>query len=140
LAQVLPLHPAEHDNLQKDSESGHKDEGHREGEQPVAGPVGDDEAEVSAEEIERAMRQVDVAHQTEDQREPAGDEEIEPAEGDPVEEGVEKDLFLADQIDQPGRPEGEYHPQQHRNDDQDDRAPIGVPLCERPHSRHLPMD
>ena len=31
------------------------------------------------------MREIDVAHQAEDQREAAGDEEIQPAQRDPVE-------------------------------------------------------
>ena len=42
------------------------------------------------------MREIDVAHQAEDQREAAGDEEIEAAQRDPVERGVEKQLLLAE--------------------------------------------
>ena len=44
------------------------------------------------------MRQVDVAHQPEDQREARRDEEIERAERDAAEQRVEEDLLAAQHI------------------------------------------
>ena len=43
-------------------------------------------ADIAAEQVERAMREVHVLHQAEDEREAGGDEKIERAEGDAVED------------------------------------------------------
>ena len=56
-----------------------------EAEQPRAASTRRLVADIAAEQIERAVRQIDVAHEPEDQREAAGDEEIKAAEGDAVE-------------------------------------------------------
>ena len=62
------------------------DEDDDEGAEPRAGRLDELVADIAAEQIERAVREVDVLHQAEDQGEAAGDEEIERAEGDAVED------------------------------------------------------
>ena len=119
LAKILPLHPAEYRDLQDDPEDGDRGERHHEAEHPRAGPFGDLVPDVAPEEIERSVREVDVAHQAEDQREPAGHEEVEAAEGDAVEQGVQEDLLAPERRDEPRRPRREDQPQQHRDRDQD---------------------
>ena len=94
--------------------SGGDDESHDEAEQPRSGRIDRHVAEIAAEQIDRAMREIDVAHQAEDQREPAGDEEIEPAERDPVEDRVEKKLLLAEDRLEARRPWCEDEPDQAR--------------------------
>ena len=89
LAEILPLHPAEYRDLQDDPEDGDRRERHHEAEHPRAGPFGDLVPDVAPEQVERSVREIDVAHQAEDQREPAGHEEVEAAEGDAVEQGVQ---------------------------------------------------
>ena len=58
------------------------------------------------------MRQVHIAHQPEDQGKPAGHQEIQPAQGDPVEQRVQEDLLAcrSGPISQFG-PDGKDHPQ-----------------------------
>ena len=77
LAQVLALHAAEDDDLQHDAEQRDDDEDDDEGAEPGAGHVAELVADVAAEQVERAVGKVDVAHQAEDQREAARDQEIE---------------------------------------------------------------
>ena len=48
------------------------------------------------------MREIDVAHQAEDQREAARDQEIKAAEGDPVEAALRKSFFLPNTASKPG--------------------------------------
>ena len=80
------------------------------------------------------MREVDVAHQAEDEREAARDEEVEAAEGDAVEERVKEDFLAPDRLHQPRRPGREYEPQQHRDRYQDRERPEGMALEESPHA------
>ena len=77
LAQVLALHPAEDGELQHDAEQRDDHEGRHQGEDPASGPARDLVAEIAAEQVERAVRQIDVAHQPEDQREAARHQEVE---------------------------------------------------------------
>src|SRR5215470_8157961 len=79
------------------------------------------------------MRQVDIAHQPEDQREAARDQEIESAERDAVEDGVEEDFLAADRLFKPRRPDREDQPEQHRDRDQDDQRPGGMAFDEPAH-------
>ena len=59
-------------------------------------------AEIAAEQIDRAVREIDVAHQAEDQGEAARHQEIEAAERDAVEGRVEEHLLLAENASKPG--------------------------------------
>ena len=87
-------------------------------------------ADIAAEQIERAVRQVDVAHQPEDQREAARHQEIEAAERDAVEQRVEEDALAAEHLLELGRPQREDQKQQDASRDQDDERtrPDGVPM------------
>ena len=105
------------------------------GEQPRAGRVARHVAEVAAEQIDRAVRQIDVAHEAEDQGEAARDQEVEAAERDPVEHGVEEELLPAERLLEAGRPGREDKPdEEHRHDDDSER-PQGTPLDEPVHRR-----
>ena len=123
LPQVFAFHPLKDENLQKDAQNGYDDKGNRKGEQPVAGPVGDEIADISAKKIKRSMREIDVAHKTEDQRESACHEKIESAQRDPVEQRVEENFLFADQVDEPWRPDQKGKQQQHCGRDRDHRRP-----------------
>jgi hypothetical protein len=123
LAQLLALHAPEHLVLQHEAERRHDHEHHREGEQPRPGRLRDLEAEIAAQQIERAVREVHVAHQPEDQREAGGDEEIERAERDPPEDRVEEDALAAEGLLEPLRPGGEHQPEDHRDHDRHDQRP-----------------
>ena len=70
-------------------------------EEPEAGRCRNLVADIGAEEIERAMRQIDVAHQPEDERESAGDQEIKSRQGHAVEDRM-TNAFLA--------PDAEWRP------------------------------
>ena len=61
--------------------------------QPVAGRRRHRVADIGAEEVERAVRQVDVAHQSEDQREAARHEEVEAGERHAVEDRRDEDFL-----------------------------------------------
>ena len=67
------------------------------------------------------MREIDVAHQAEDQREAARDQKIEPAERDPVERGIEKQFFPAEHGFEARRPGREHQPQRRDDDDEDEQ-------------------
>ena len=120
LAQVLPLHPAEDGELQHDAEQRDDHEGGDQREHPASGGVRDLVAEIAAEQIERAVRQIDVAHQPEDQGEAAGDEEIESAERDAVQQCAEENALAAEHLLELGRPDRENQKQQDRDPDHDD--------------------
>src|SRR4029453_2736306 len=133
LAQILPLHAAEDDDLQDDPEQRYAEKRDDEAEYPGAGPGADGVTDVAAEQIERAVRQVDVAHQAEDQGEAAGDQEVEAAERDAVEDGVEKNPLPADRLFEAGRPNGKDQPQHHRDRDQEDQRPCRMAFDESCH-------
>ena len=115
LAQVLPLHPAEDRELQHDAEQRDDHEGGDQGEDPASGAVRDLVAEIAAEQIKRAVRQIDVAHQPEDQREAARHQEIEPAERDAVEQRAQEDALAAEHLLKLRRPDREDQEQQDRD-------------------------
>src|ERR1700749_813608 len=69
------------------------------------------------------MRQIDVAHEAEDQREAARDEEIEAAQGDPVEHSVEEELLSAEDRLEAGGPRGKHEPNQRDHQNCDDQGP-----------------
>ena len=117
LAQIVALHAAEDEDLHQGADGRRREEAGGDAEEPQAGPARHLEADIGAEEIERAMRQIDVAHQPEDEGEAAGDEEIEAGERDAVEDGGDEQLFRADERDQPVRPDGEEQPEQERGEE-----------------------
>src|SRR3546814_2444448 len=80
------------------------------------------------------MRQVHVAHQAEHQGEAACDQEIEPSQGEAVQEGVHEGLLAADGVLQPFRPDGEDEPEEDPEGDENDERPEAVALDELPHS------
>ena len=101
LAQVLAFHEAEDEHLHQQAEDGGRQEARRDREQPRAGVLADDPADVGAEQVERAVREVDVPHQAEDEREAAGDEEVERGERQAVEQRLEIERRVVD--DRPDR-------------------------------------
>ena len=82
--------------------------------------VGDLVADIAAEQIERAVREIDVAHQAEDQREPARHQEIEAAERDAVEQRVEEHALAPEHLLEVRRPDREDQVEQER--DREDQA------------------
>jgi hypothetical protein len=77
--KILPLHPAEDSDLKDDSKESRDNESDDKAEQPPAGGVDSQITEVTAEKVDRAVRQIDVSHEAENQGEAAGDEEIKAA-------------------------------------------------------------
>ena len=75
LAEVLALHALENEKLQQDAESADDDERGDEAQDPVTSVDRDFIADVAAEHVKGAVRQIDVAHEPEDEREPARHEE-----------------------------------------------------------------
>jgi hypothetical protein len=69
LAQFLALHAPENLVLQQQAERADHDEHDRKGQQPRPGSLRDLKPDIATQQIQRAMRQIDVAHQPEDQRE-----------------------------------------------------------------------
>ena len=83
------------------------------------------------------MGQIDVAHQPKDQRESAGDQEIEAAERDAVEDGVEEDLLPAEGLFKAGRPDRENEPEQRCDREDRQKCPCRMALDESGHVRNL---
>ena len=133
LAQILALHAAEDEDLQDDADQRHGDECDDETEDPGTGPGADGVTDIAAEQIERAMRQIDVAHQAEDQREAARHQEIKAAERDAVEDGVEENPLPADRLLEARRPDRKDQPQQHRDRDDQDQRPCRMAFDELAH-------
>ena len=118
LAKVLALVPAQQELL--DTEPEHGDARHRD--EPRHHPLervhllpGQEEPgarhpllylvrDVAAEEVERAVGHVDDAHEPEDEREPARDDEQEPGERETVEDGLEERARIVQRGSRVGRP------------------------------------
>ena len=69
------------------------------------------------------MREIDVAHQPENQGEAGGDQKIQSAERDAVEHRVEEQPLLAEDVLKARRPGREDQPQRHSDREQDDQRP-----------------
>src|SRR5262245_61442737 len=69
------------------------------------------------------MCKVDVAHQAEDERETAGDEEIEPRQRDAVQKRADERLFRDENCVQPDRPDREDQPGEQRCEEEPKQAP-----------------
>ena len=89
LPKVLPLHASKYQHLQEHADERYRDECHDEAEDPRARPGADGVTDIAAEQVKRAMRQIDIAHESEDQCEAARHQEIEAAKRNPVEERVD---------------------------------------------------
>ena len=135
LAQILPLDAAEDEDLQGDADQRHDDEGGDEAQQPRSGRDAHRVADVAAEQIERAVGEIDVAHQPEDQGEAARHQEIQAAERDAVEDRAEEHFLLAEGVLQSRGPGGEDQPQRHPDRDQDDEGPHRMAFDELSHAR-----
>src|SRR3546814_20383701 len=98
---------------------------------PVAGRLGRLVADIAAQQVHRAMRQVHVAHQAEHQGEAACDKEIEPSQGEAVQEGVHEGLLAADGVLQPFRPEGEDEPEEDSEGSENEAQPEAVEIDDR---------
>src|SRR5262249_46397763 len=118
LPQLLPFHPAKNEDLEKNAEERGNDESDHEAEEPGAGSVDGHVSEIAAQEVDGAMRQINVAHQAEDQGEPARDQEIEPAKRDPVQARVKEELLSAEHGLDASRPRREDEPDE--GDDNDE--------------------
>ena len=98
LAQILPLDAAEDEDLHGDADQRDDDESGEEAQQPGAGRNAHRVADIAAEQIKRAVREIDVAHQPEDQGEAARHQKIQPAERDAVEHRAEEHLLPAEGV------------------------------------------
>jgi hypothetical protein len=123
MPKILPLHAAENQHLQDHPEQSRRHEGYDEAEQPRTGQILGFVTDISAEQIDRSMREIDVSHQSEDQREAARDQKIQPAQRDPVEQRVEENLLLADRVLEALRPGPEDQPDRQHDDDHDHDRP-----------------
>jgi hypothetical protein len=109
--------------LQEETEEADQDEDDRHGDQPPAGRGGHHIADIAAEQVERAVREVDVAHQAEDQGEARGHKEIERAQRQPAENGVGEDALAAQHLFHARAPRCEEQPQQCRHQQREDDRP-----------------
>jgi hypothetical protein len=114
LAQFLAFHVPEDEHLHHRARRGGGEEAGGDAEQPIAGAVRHLVSDIGAEQEQRAVREVDVAHQPEDQRKTARDEEVETGERHSVEDGGDEELLLADQPGQPFRPHRQEQPEHQR--------------------------
>ena len=103
--------------------SGEHQEAGGDAEQPVAGQPRHLVADIGAEQIERAVREIDVAHQAEDQREAAGDQEVEAGQRDAVEDRADEGLLRDQDAVQPVRPDGKDQPRHHGGEQKRGNAP-----------------
>ncbi len=118
LPQLLALVPAEEhllDDQTDDADHRHRDErredplpgvdlGARDGEPGTGHLLLHLVRDVPAEEVERPVRHVDDAHEAEDQREPARDDEQQTGEGEPVQERPREALPVVDRRAEGRRP------------------------------------
>ena len=95
LPQILTFHPTENGELEDEADQCNDDERDDQAEHPGAGQDRDLVTDIAAQQIKRAVRKIDVAHQAEDEREPARDHEVEAAERDPIQERIEENALAA---------------------------------------------
>ena len=140
LAQVLALHPSKDEELHGDADDCAADKRNDKAEQPRVGPLRRLVAHIAAEQIERAVGEVDVAHQPEDQGEAGGDQKVQSAERDSVEQRVDEQPLFAEHVLKARRPGREHEPQKENHGNGDDQRPDGVtPDPARQARRHAPQ-
>ena len=102
-------------------------------------PLLDLDGDVGGEQEQRAVGHVDRAHQAEDQREPGGDDEVQPGRGQPVEEGDDELAGFADGRAGRRATGEEQHPGEHQGDRDgtDDRPLVRSADASRP--RRVPV-
>ena len=76
LAQFVALDAAKHQNLHDHAHQGEDDKSRSDTDKPRTSASGNLIADIGAEQIERAVREIDVAHEPEHQREAARDQKI----------------------------------------------------------------
>ena len=86
LGQLRARHTPEEDALHEDPHRGHHRRARQRGEQQAAGAPRDRQRDIGAQEVVRAVGEVQDAHEAEDERETGGEEEEQHAEGDAVED------------------------------------------------------
>ena len=106
-----PFHTAEDGDLQRDAADRNREESDGQAEVPAAGRLGHLITDIGAQQIHGPVCEIHVAHQTEDQRETAGHQEIEAGEGDAIEQCDYEDFLTTEGVDKPDRPDRKYHPQ-----------------------------
>ena len=106
LTQFLSFDPPEYKYLHENAKRGDDDEGQK----PVSCQSCEFVADISAQKVKRAMRQMDISHEPKNQREA-------------IEKRIEKDLFGASGILQPIWPDGEKPPQQNGDRRGHERCP-----------------
>jgi hypothetical protein len=84
LAQLLAEVPAQEHLLDREAQHGHAERGDERRQPPVGDAGREFESDVAPEEVQGAVRQVHDSHQAEDQREPAGADEVEAGQRDAV--------------------------------------------------------
>ena len=123
LAQFLPLHAPKHLMLQQKAERADENEDDRKREEPVAGEVNHAIADVAAQKVERAMGEVDIAHQAEHQREAGRDQEIERTERNAGQDRVQEDPLAAHGLLEARRPRRNDQPCQTDDQHKDHEGP-----------------
>ena len=81
---------------------------------PVVAPKRSVVADIGAEQVERAVRQIDVAHEAEDERESAGDKKVEARQSHAVEHRADESFLAVEQPVEPVGPDPEHHPENDR--------------------------
>ena len=119
LPQVLAGHLAEDQDLHRQPDDRRGGETGSDRKEPRSAALGDEEPDVAAEQVQRAVREIDVAHQPEHQREPARDDEVQRAERQAVEQRDEEQPLVVG--DRPDREHGD------RPADRDPREPAAPP-------------
>src|SRR5262249_46538954 len=115
LAQILPFHAAKDQKLHGGADDGATEESSDVAQQPGTRPFGGLVTQIAAEQVKRAVRKVDVAHQTKDQRETGGHQKVESPERNAIEESVNEEPLGPKRLFEPRWPGGEDQPD-HKND------------------------
>ena len=113
LSEIVSDQPLEDEDLQQRASRGDGERARGDAEEPVSAPGRDVVANVGAEQEQRAVRKIDVAHQAENESEATRNEEIQARERDAVQDSADKRLLSAEQPVEPVRPDApEDHPQE----------------------------
>ena len=126
--------------MKNDAKDSRDDESDDKAEQPRASGVDSQITKVTAEKVDRTVRQIDVSHEAKNQGEAAGDEEIEAAQRDPVQHGVEEELLSAEDRLEARGPGGEHEPNRRNHQNCDDQGPDRTARDELVHRRPFERD
>src|SRR5262245_28646762 len=112
LTQILARHEAEDRYLHGQADQRRRGEPRGQRQQPGAGELRGEEAEVAAQQVQRAVREVDVAHEPEHEREAAGHDEVERGQREAVEQRDDEQARVV--VERPPREGEDRHPDQQR--------------------------